>query len=114
LPFSFFTTSPFCILAEERLYNHRATTKLPTAQPQTSTAIDEVTSSAGTRTKSATPIQNRAKMMAEPRAKRIVDREKITKMRRGRNERRSCDTMKDCLLLDELRVKRAESDLRKE
>jgi hypothetical protein len=41
--------------------------------------------------------------MAAPKAKRMVDREKVRKMRRGRNERRSCDTMK------EKRIGRAEA-----
>jgi hypothetical protein len=74
--------------------------KLPMAQPQTRTAMDEVTSSAGTRTRRATPIQKRAKTIAAPRANMMVDRENVRKIRRGRKERRSCDTTKDCFVSD--------------
>lgn len=96
MPFSFFTTSPFCTPTGECMYNHLAMTKLPTAQPQTRTAMDEVRTSAGTRIRRATPIQKRAKTAATPRTKTMVEREKVRKIRRGRRQRRSCDTMKDC------------------
>jgi hypothetical protein len=78
-----------------RAYRALAMRKLPTAQAQTSTAIDEMTRSAGTRTRKATPIQKREKRRAAPRAKATVDREKTAKVRKGRKQKTSCATRKD-------------------
>jgi hypothetical protein len=106
MPFSSFTTwyslppgpstcaSPL-MLTGSRAYRALATTKLPTAHAQTSTAMDDVTRMVGTRNSSATPIQKREKRMAAPRAKPTVERAKTTNVRIGRNEKRSCATRKD-------------------
>lgn len=73
--------------------------KLPTAHPQTNTAIDDVTRIVGTSTIKAMLIQNSANRTAAPSAKATVDREKTAKVRIGRKEKMSCATTKDWVWL---------------
>lgn len=96
------TTCPFCVATGAWLYNHLATRKLPIAQPQTSTAMEDVRIRVGTRSMKPTPIQNSAKMAAAPRAKATVDSENVRKSTRGRNEKISCETMNDCVVRSRL------------
>ena len=70
-------------------YSHRRTMKLPAAQAQARTAMDDVTSRVGTRIIRATPIQKSEKRTAAPRAKATVDRLNVTKRRIGRKAKRS-------------------------
>ena len=69
------------------MYNHLAIKKLPTAHPQTKTAMEKVTNSAGTRTNRARPIQKSEKRIADKRAKATVEIANIAKVRTGRNEK---------------------------
>jgi hypothetical protein len=80
----------------EKLYSHRATMKLATAQNQTNIAMDDVTNKAGTRRRNATPIQNREKIRAAPRANATVDTANVAKRRTGRKENIKWDAIKDC------------------
>lgn len=79
-----------------RAYSHRAMTKLPRAQAQTSTAIEDDTSSAGTKKRRATPIQNNEKTMATPRAKTMVQIPNVIKASIGKNVKSTCTAAKDC------------------
>ena len=77
--------------------------KLPTAQPQTKTAMEDVTSSVGMRTMKAMLIQNRLKTTATPSAKATVDTLNAMKRRMGRKENASWVTTKDCVGLANVR-----------
>lgn len=73
-----------------RMYSHLATTKVPTAQAQTMTAIDDVTNSVGVSTKRPTPIQKRLNTIALPSATAMQPREKAKNKNTGKKDQRTC------------------------
>lgn len=70
-------------------YSHLATTKLPTDDPQHSTARDDVMNSVGIKNRLATPIQKSVKMTAAQRVRKKVERANEMKSRIGSSEKRT-------------------------
>lgn len=70
-------------------YSHFAATKLPTDDPQHSTASDDVMNSVGIKNRLATPVQKSVKTTAAQRVRTKVERANERNSRIGSSEKRT-------------------------